>query len=327
MKRTTGTAGTTRLVGMGSSSLGRIPGLSQALRAADAGDMEAAIAGVEDILTAGEADAKGRVVLRKMLIDWNAEIGEASECKRLASLAAEDARATLGQRHEITLIARHSELYWMCMTGYDEVARRRFPQLIRDVEKVLGPTDPLAWAVRTNSAMPLKRGGDFSGAARVYRRLLSDMAGVLRPTDLAVLTTRDNLAEVLALKGDYGESTRLYESLLEDLLGITRPGDRRVLRLRDEIASNAFCSGDIERARELWGVLAEDCRRHLGECDPETARQRTLQVALSVQQDDAVGVVRWCRLLLDNLPDGFEQADVDAFRAMMREYEDRGDVA
>lgn len=300
-----------------------VEGLSEALRSADLGDLESAVAQVEEILDRGDASVDAALYLRKHLVDWFGRMGMAGESRRIATVAAEEARVHLGQRHEMTLVMRSSELYWMCMSGYDDVAQKRFPELIRDVEKRLGPRDPLAWAVRTNSAMPLKRAGDFAGAARVYRRLLQDMSGVLDDTDMLVMTTRDNLAEVLAGDGRYEESTRLYEALLVDMLAMSRVGDRRVLRLRDEIAANAFCAGDFGRARELWGVLAEDCRRHLGECDPETARQRTLQILLAVEQDDPEAVVHWCRVLLDNLPEDFEREDVEGFREVMRTYSER----
>ena len=300
-----------------------VEGLSEALRSADLGDLVSAVAQVEAILDRGDVSVDAALYLRKHLIDWFGQMGMAAESRRTATAAAQEARVHLGPRHEMTLVMRSSELYWMCMSGYDDVAQRRFPELIRDVEKRLGPRDPLAWAVRTNSAMPLKRVGDFAGAARVYRRLLQDMSGVLEDTDMLVMTTRDNLAEVLAGAGRFEESTRLYEALLVDMLAMSRVGDRRVLRLRDEIAANAFCAGDFGRARELWGVLAEDCRRHLGECDPETARQRTLQILLAVEQDDPEAVVHWCRVLLDNLPEDFEREDVEGFREVMRTFADR----
>lgn len=311
----------TRHLAPGPGPLGEhVTGLAEALRSADLGDLATAVVKVEEILDRGDLGFEVSLRLRKNLIEWYGTLGAPGESRRIATAGAEEARVHLGPRHELTLVMRHSELYWMCMSGYDDVARKRFPELVRDVERTLGPRDPLAWAVRTNSAMPLKRDGDFAGAARVYRRLLDDMDGVLEPSDMLVLTTRDNLAEVLACDGRYEESTRLYEGLLGDMLARTRAGDRRVLRLRDEIAANTFCAGDTERARELWGVLAEDCRRHLGECDPETARQRTLQVLLAVEQGDRAGVVLWCRRLLDNLPEDFGREDAEGFRRLMEEY-------
>lgn len=194
-----------------------VEGLSEALRSADLGDLVSAVAQVEAILDRGDVSVDAALYLRKHLIDWFGQMGMAAESRRTATAAAQEARVHLGPRHEMTLVMRSSELYWMCMSGYDDVAQRRFPELIRDVEKRLGPRDPLAWAVRTNSAMPLKRVGDFAGAARVYRRLLQDMSGVLEDTDMLVMTTRDNLAEVLAGAGSFEESTRLYEALLVDM--------------------------------------------------------------------------------------------------------------
>jgi tetratricopeptide (TPR) repeat protein len=300
-------------------------GLAAALRAADRGDLRRAVDGVAEMLGGESLGPAASLHARKLLIEWLEALGRFDECRQAATEGVADLRARLGAAHELTLVMRHSELYWMCVTGYDEVARGRFPVLIRDIERALGRTSQLAWAARTNSAMPLKRGGDFAGAARVYRRLLHDMGEVLEDTDAIVLTTRDNLAEALACDGRYEESTTLYEALLADLVASCPSGDRRVLRLRDEIASNAFCMGDHARARELWSVLAEDCRRHLGECAPETARQRTLQIALSIQDGDDAAVARWCRVLLDNLPGDFTDEDAEGFRILLRESRERLD--
>ncbi len=297
--------------------------LVRAFRAAQRGDLPRAVDGVRAVIDAGPAGAADVFHLHKQLLAWLEGQGRFDECRTTATEAAKKLRALVGDRHEFTVMMRHSELYWMCMTGYDEIAAPRFPALIRDIERRMGRTHELAWAARTNSAMPLKRRGDFAGAARVYRRLLADMRTVLEETDVPVLTTRDNLAEVLACDGQYEESTALYEALLEDTVRTRGAGDRAVLRLRDEIASNVFCLGDHARARELWAVLTEDCRRHLGECAPETARQRTLQIALAVQDEDDAAVARWCRVLLDNLPEGFRAEDADGFRLLLRESQDR----
>lgn len=312
-----------RHAGRTSTTLDDAAVLRRARRAAGRGDLSAAIGQVEDLLAQKQLPALHALQARKALIGWYEALDMPERCRSVATEGAAELRAHLGPRHEATLIMRHSELYWMCMSGFDDVARTRFPALIRDIEKTLGRAHELAWAARTNSAMPLKRAGDFRRAAQVYRNLLQDMNTTLDPTDSIVLTTRDNLAEALACDGRFEESTRLYEDLLSDMLGLHSPGDPRVLRLRDEIASNIFSAGDVGRARELWAVLAEDCRRHLGECAPETARQRTLQVALALQDDDDVAVVRWCRLLLDNLPEGLDQDDAEGFRTLLEHSAER----
>jgi len=296
--------------------------VSGAMRAASRGELSRAVSEVRSVL-GSDVEPPAAMQLRRLLIGWLEAMDLLDQCRMTATEGVADLRARLGETHELTLVMRHSELYWMCMTGYDQVARGKFPALIRDIERRMGRTHELAWAARTNSAMPLKRSGDFAGAARIYRRLLRDMSAVLEDTDLPVLTTRDNLAEVLACDGQYEESTHLYEALLADVVAARRAGDPAVLRLRDEIASNVFCLGDHQRARELWAILAEDCRRHLGECAPETARQRTLQIALAVQDNDDAGAVRWCRVLLDNLPDGFGEEEAEGLRLIMQESQTR----
>lgn len=296
-------------------------GLADVFARVQLGDLLGAIDLASQRLDEGTLAPWQAVVLRKHVVDWYAELGLDIEAYRQARIAAHDARAYLGATHPITLLTSSSELFWMCMTGYDEVARKKFPALIKACEKQFGGEHELTLSARINSAMPLKRGGDFAAAARIYRRLLADLKSVRPHIDPMVLTVRDNLAEVLALDDKYEESTAIYEAILSDLLGMFDPGDHRILRVRGEIAANMYCSGETEEAVQLWGVLAEDCRRHLGESHPETVRQRTLQITLAVASGDREGVIHWCRLLLAHLPEGFDPEDARAFAVMLEDYE------
>ena len=100
------------------------------------------------------------------------------------------------------------------------------------------------------------------------------------------LRNRDNLAEVLALDEQWDAAIALYEELVKDVIPVWGQGSELTLSIRDSLAACLFASGDVEKARRLWSVLTQDCRRFLGERADMTARQRILQVALALDEDD-----------------------------------------
>ena len=304
-----------------------VEGLAAAVRAANAGNFADAIALMEEILEANDLPIDTLLTLHKSLIDWYGQDGDLPNARRVASNAARIAAAHLGKTAELTLILRHSELYWMCHVGLDDVAARRYPALIRDIDKTLGPTDPLSFVARNNQALPFKRQGKFGAATTLYRDLIADMSTVLEPNDSLLLGTRDNLAECLACDEHYEESTEVYQALLDDLIEELGPGHRRILRLRDDIASNHFCHGNVDYARDLWALLTEDCRKHLGETHVETARQRSLQIALSVVAGDCAATIKWCREFLTYPPPEMSAEDLAEFRELLAEHERHHDAA
>ncbi len=280
---------------------------------ADGGNLEEAIHVAKQVITCNNVDTATQVIIMKQVVDWHGHLGQADYARRSASKAVTLARRDLGACHPLSLLVRHSELYWMCMSGYDEAAQPQFEPLIKDICRTLGHTDSLAWAARTNSAMPYKKRRDYAGAALIYRQLADDMGAELDPDDPMLLTIRDNLAEVLALDEQWDAAIALYEELVKDVIPVWGQGSELTLSIRDSLAACLFASGDVEKARQLWSVLTQDCRRFLGERADMTARQRILQVALALDEDDYSAAQHWCTELLENLPAGFTEEDVQIY--------------
>ena len=315
------TRGFVRHVAPKGESVGHhVPGLSDAYRTADAGDLRSAAAKMEAILEDREIPLEIRIHLRRTLMEWYADMAQPVPAAKLATENAREACDAYGECDEMSLMMRSSELYWKSQAGYAKDAARRFPKLRRDVERTLGRHDTLAYAVRNNSAMPHKVMGEYAEAVEIYDELLVDLRKKLKPSDPVVLTTRDNLAEVLAADGQLERSSEEYGKVMRGLLEAGSADDPRVLRIRHEIASNTHAMGDEVEAREMWSVLVEDCRRYLGECHEETARQRMLQVLLAVEQRDSEAVVMWCERLLDNLPPAWPAEEAAVFRQLLDEH-------
>lgn len=188
-------------------------GIEMALDLASKGDLEGALQLGRILLDECEHSEEPltRMAFHRLLVEWSSQLERPMDCKRLASRAVEWGSKKLGETSQAVLMARNSELYWMCEVGYDRLAARRFPALLEDVTRTLGADSELAWAVRVNSAMPLKAAGDFEGASIVYRELIVDMARILPADDVLLMTVRDNLAEVLELAGHYGEAKVIFD--------------------------------------------------------------------------------------------------------------------
>ena len=173
--------------------------MEQALSAAARGSFAEAVDAAAPLIDSDRLGVEERLDLIRLIIEWNGLNGSFMECRRLAGRAVELGTNAFGARDPRVLIARSSELYWMCEVGYDALAEHRFAPLIDDVRQVLGTEHDLWWAVRTNSAMPAKAQGRFKDAADIYRGIIVDIAECLPENDLRVLTVRDNYAEALFL--------------------------------------------------------------------------------------------------------------------------------
>lgn len=295
--------------------------LERAVLAALDGDYSAACSRAQSVLESG-VSGEERLSVYRLLIDWNRAIGDAVECKRLASRAVREGSEDLGQTHEAVLVARNSELYWMCMVGYDRVAKTRFAPLIKDVKKTLGATSDLMWAVRVNSAMPAKFSGDFRHAAAIYRELAADMAKVVAPSDITLLTVRDNLAEVLALADDFDEARRVYSELLDTLVATFGQEDWRCLRVRGQIAEIDYYRLGYAPVLDQWLDLIADYEKTGASGSDGALRMVSLLIAAAIEAKDFETARTWlARFIAD--PRGLDERDVEELEAMMRECDAR----
>ncbi len=312
---------------MGVTTTGRASGsetrnrLGRAIGLAVNGDLEGAIREGMRQLDSGRIPLEERMGLIRMLIDWNRAVGDSLACKRLASRAVEVGTSFLGPCATEVLIARNSELYWMCEIGLDALAARRFPDLLRDVEEHEGRDSELAWAVRNNSAMPCKSQGDYAAAVAIYRDLVVDMAEVLDADDILLLTERDNLAEALALDGQFDEARLLYEGLLELVEAKWGSDDERAMRLRFEIARILFLMGEESEAVRRWEEIAVDAARALGPHHPRVFACRSILIAAALQLGDDEGAMRQCEALLDDPPPVLDALDVEDFADLLADCE------
>ena len=297
--------------------------LEQALSEAARGRFAEAIDAAAPLLESNRLGVDERLDLIRLLIEWNGLTGSFMECRRLAGRAVELGTSAFGARDPRVLIARSSELYWMCEVGYDALAEHRFAPLIDDVKQVLGTEHDLWWAVRTNSAMPAKAQGRFNDAADIYRGIIVDIAECLPDNDLRVLTVRDNYAEALFLDGQYDEAIVVYSSILDAIAEEMGAKDRRALRVRYEIARSRFASGDHGRALQEWAGLVADMERALGTHDDLTVSCRSLLIAAAVEADRNEVAAEQCRRLVEDPPASFEPRECEAFEEILRDCERR----
>lgn len=297
--------------------------LAKAIDAALDGELEEAIALVARLIETGRSPVEERMGLYRLLVQWSAELGRFLDCRRYAAMAVDFGTSHFGPLDEDVLVARNSELYWMCEIGLDALAARRFPKLLEDVRASLGPRAPLVWAVRTNSAMPAKNAGDYRAAVEIYRGIVVDMAEHVDADELVSLTAHDNLAEALALSGEHDEAIVVYSSLRTRAEALWGSEDPRVIRIDSEIAASMNASGDEDGAARLWDETEERACRVLGPHHPRTVALRTLLIAVALERHEEARALELCRLLLADPPPQLEEFELRGYARLAEEIAQR----
>ncbi|RRC94561.1 hypothetical protein [Schaalia canis] len=292
---------------------------TQAIHAGDAGHYEDAIELTCELLNDQRIRPEDRGRFYRYLIQWSVECGNPSQARFYASQAVRELKGTLGATHEMTLQLRSSELFWMCESGMADIAHRRFPDLIRDVEEHLEPRHELRWAVLMNAVIPLKQQGNFTRAAQRYERILGSMRRRPPRDPLTLILARDNYAELLACAGNYERSLEQYGSLLEDVSAVFGERDPRTLMLRNRIAGVRFDAGQDEEAWEEWTVLLPVFDDVCGPSHPESARLRSLCLLHALEQGKEEEALGHAETLLAFPREDSDESDQAMIRAVIAE--------
>lgn len=299
--------------------------LTHAIDAAIEGKMDKAISLIERQMNSKKSSPEETMGLYRLLIEWNAQIGHYLQARSYAGQAVEFGMQHFGPRDEDVLLARNSELYWMCEIGLDALASRRFPALIEDVRASLGEDSPLMWAVRTNSAMPAKARGDYRLAVDIYRGIVVDMAEVLDPDDVLVLTAHDNLAEALALAGQHEEAIIVYSSLRAKAAHLWGADDWRVIRLDAQIVESLYASGEEESAVRLCDEAQKRADRALGTHHPVTVSVKTLRLTIALERKEKVRARELCHCFVFDPPPLLTDEDLHEYARLLAQLEEEGD--
>lgn len=302
--------------GMGFPHMRVCERMEEALQS-DSGEV---IAKIEELVKDESVDVRERLTIARALVDWYALNDQATDCLRVARIATEIGMDNLGPLDEDVLIARNSELYWQATLGKYHNIDKNYRILIRDVEHVIGNHSELAWAVRTNSAMPAKARGDFTKAVSIYRRVVRDMGTSLAEDDSLAMSAQDNLAEALVLADKYDSALKIYRSLH----GISKKKwglqDGRTLRLRGEIARTKFLLGRRKQAMKEWKQTFTDCLEVLGAHNPLTLEIHYVLLAASIDMDDSQAVIDLSEMLVNDPPEELEEEEIESFRQIIESY-------
>lgn len=102
-----------------------------------------------------ECSAELRAILNldaSLLMVHNGQIPQARiRCAK----AYRTAEHELGHYHRLTLQLRRHELHWMSLTRMEDIALRRYRQLLADIEQSQGRASELLWTVCLESTIPL----------------------------------------------------------------------------------------------------------------------------------------------------------------------------
>jgi tetratricopeptide (TPR) repeat protein len=222
-------------------------------------------------------------------------------------------RARTNGQHELALLAlipsssprqiftiRGNVATWTGECGDTEGALRLYRELLPDMERVLGHSDPDTVTARGNYAGLVGKSGDAEGALRLYRELLPDMARVLGPYRRDTLTARNNYAGLVGECGDAEGALRLYRELLPDMARTLGLNDPDTLSVRGNVANWTGQCGDADGALRLYQELLRDREQLLGRDHPDILIARGNLASWIGQGGDADEALR---LLLELLPE------------------------
>lgn len=290
---------------------------TNALRAGDEGNYEHAIELTCELLQDQRIRPEDRGRFYRYLIQWSVALDNPTQARFYASQAVRELKKTLGPTHEMTLGLRSSELFWMCESGLGDIAHRRFPDLIRDVEENLDPHHELRWAVLMNAVIPLKQQGHFAQAVARYERILRSMRHRPPHNPLTHILARDNYAEVLACAGKYERSLNQYRALLEEATATFGSSDPRTLMLRNRIAAVHFDAGDDEQAWAQWQSLLPQFDEVFGPAHPESARLRSLCLLHCLEKGDNEVALAHAKALLAHPTEDSDEVDARMVRELI----------
>lgn len=301
--------------------------LQEAFAAAQSADFERAITLTSGLLQDQRVRPEDRARLYRHLVQCSAALDNPAQARFYASQGVRELKKTLGATHELTLFLRSSELFWMCESGMADIAHRRFPDLIRDVESHLSSDHELRWAVLMNATVPLKQEGDFLQAIHRYEQILRAMRQNPPADPLLSLLAHDNYAELLATAGLYERSLAQYAAVIDETIEAFGPQDPRTLKLRNRIAGVLFDAGEDDKAWEQWEALLPEFDEVLGITHLESARLRTLLLLHCIECGDDDTALRHAQTLLDHphtTTDDMEQATL---RAIIADLQGKGGEA
>ncbi|MER6179838.1 hypothetical protein [Streptomyces sp. NPDC001652] len=177
------------------------------------------------LLTGLEADCRTRLgddawftlVVRHGVAYWTGVCGRAPQARQQTQDLLDVYRERLDDRdHRALRLLRDDLARWTGETGDAQDAARRYAELHRDTERILGPDASETLLTRHNTAYWTAAHGARARALADCRALLDDEHRVNGPAHPHTLAVRHNIAGWTEAEGEPRESLGLFTTLLED---------------------------------------------------------------------------------------------------------------
>lgn len=177
------------------------------------------------LLTGLEADCRTRLgddawftlVVRHGVAYWTGVCGRAPQARQRTQDLLDVYRERLDDRdHRALRLLRDDLARWTGETGDAQDAARRYAELHRDTERILGPEASETLLTRHNTAYWTAAHGARAQALAECRALLDDAHRVNGPAHPHTLAVRHNIAGWTEAEGEPRESLGLFTTLLED---------------------------------------------------------------------------------------------------------------
>lgn len=180
------------------------------------------------LLTRLEADCRTRLgdhawftlVVRHGVAYWTGVCGRAPQARQQTQDLLDVYRERLDDHdHRALRLLRDDLARWTGETGDAQDAVRRYAELHRDTERILGRAAPETLLARHNTAYWTAAQGARTRALADCRALLDDEHRVNGPAHPHTLAVRHNIAGWTEAEGEPRESLRLFTTLLDDRTG------------------------------------------------------------------------------------------------------------
>jgi tetratricopeptide (TPR) repeat protein len=212
-----------------------------------------------DVMDA-KADIARRVALDQ--IRYRYVRGDYVRGRSLGEAVVERWRETLGQDHELTLIAQRHLGNTLRDLGERDHAAALNQDTLERLRAVFGDEHEHTLATANSVGADLRLRGEFTQAKELDEETLGRSTRVFGPDDDNTLRVSHNLAVDLRLLGHFEEALELDERTLELRTAIHGSDAPETLHTLTNVARDQFDAGNYRKARTLLAEALPRIRRH-----------------------------------------------------------------
>lgn len=199
--------------------------------------------------------------------------------------ALDRARASLGDRHRLTIATRNNLANVLRKDGALAAAEGHYREALTLAKRHLGPDNTLTRVITNSLAYVLELQGDLAGAEPLYLSSLEAARQTLSRNHRHTLTAAHNLSDLLRQLGRLDEARALSDDTVARALSALGADHWMVAVFRLNRARILAAAGDGQAALDEAEPVTEGLRTRLG---PEHPRTRSAEDLLDALRREAI---------------------------------------